>query len=226
MPAGPPRSPAVGQSWRYAKRSGFSGRLVDNQLDQVAKIGGTGEEHTVEIDSRSEAGESDAKKAWGSVWLSKYTSRNGPTPLPSEIQEPWGSVTVDPHWREVQVYETPIPLWPTLLQPGWSYRITTKYKTPTADAGYWWEQTMVAQNWESITVPAGHFRTLRFTNMINFTDTDLTRTNSKRKETVWFAPEIGRWVRRESSGSYYLTNSGDDRSYEESAFRWELVSFT
>jgi len=27
-------------------------------------------------------------------------------------------VLVDPHWDLVQVYKTPIPLWPMQLQPG------------------------------------------------------------------------------------------------------------
>ena len=57
---------------------------------------------------------------------------------------------------------------------------------------------MKAHSWETITVPAGQFKTLRFTNMINFTSSDMSRTVSSRQETLWFAPEVGRWVARES----------------------------
>ena len=81
-------------------------------------------------------------------WLSKYVPHPETPPdraLPSEIQQPWGKVLVDPHWSQVQVYETSIPLWPTLLQPGWKFYINTKYKTPTNEAGLPWGQTMTAQ---------------------------------------------------------------------------------
>ncbi len=58
-------------------------------------------------------------------------------------------VAVDPHWGQVQVYETPIPLWPTVLEPGWVTRISTDYKTPADQAARPWDQTMRAQAWET-----------------------------------------------------------------------------
>jgi hypothetical protein len=146
--------------------------------------------------------------------------------LPSEIQAPWGQVLVDPHWGQVQVYETPIPLWPAQLTPGWKTRFNTKYKTPTNQNGLSWDQTMVAHGWETITVPAGQFKTLRFTNMVNFKSTDFSRENSVRKETLWFAPEVGRWVARESTGSFYIEDSSVDTPYDEPGFRWELTEWT
>jgi hypothetical protein len=216
------RAPSVGQSWRYAKVAGLSGRLLDNQIDQVAAV-----DDMVHIDSRSEAAQGGPKKSWGRRWLSNYAARDNPIgPLPSEVQRPWGSVLIDPHWSEVQAYETPIPLWPTELRPGWSSRFYTKYTTPTQDTGLWWDQTMTAHAWESVSVPAGRFTVLRFTNMIDFVDTDGARTSCRRQETLWFAPEVGRWVIRESGGTYYLTNSADDTRHEENRYRWELVSYS
>lgn len=47
-----------------------------------------------------------------------------------------------------------------------------------------------------------------------------------RQETVWFAPETGRWVARESSGSYYVQDSSVDTPYDESAYRWDLLAWT
>ncbi len=78
-------------------------------------------------------------------------------------------ILADPHWGQVQVYQTPIPLWPAQLQPGWQTHFKTMYKTPTNKNALLWDQTMRARSWESVTVPAGQFKTLRFTNMINFT---------------------------------------------------------
>jgi hypothetical protein len=43
---------------------------------------------------------------------------------------------------------------------------------------------------------------------------------------MWFAPEIGRWVARESVGTYYLDDSVDDTAYNESSYRWKLTEWT
>jgi hypothetical protein len=221
-PSASVRPPSVGQSWRYAKVGSYSGRVVDDQVDQIGAIGSS-----VRIDSHSEPATSASKKSWPRRLLSSYAVHENPVgPLPGEIQEPWGNVLVDPHWSEVQMYETPIPLWPTELRAGWSSRFFTKYTTPTNDVGVAWDQTMTAHGWEAVKVPAGRFTALRFTNLIDFADADGMRTACQRKETLWFAPEVGRFVIRESGGTYYLNNSSDDSQHEESSYRWELLSYT
>ena len=218
------REPALGQSWRYVKRDLYTRAIVDDQIDSVAAVG-----KFIDIDSRSEATRptSAAGSSWGNSWLRKYIPhRESYTgPLPSEVQSPWGSVLVDPHWSQVQVYEAPIPLWPRRLVPGWRTYINTQYKTPTNEYGLPWQQTMNARDWEMITVPAGQFRALRFSNMINFGSADYSRAACQRRETVWIAPEVGRWIARESSGTYYIDDSAADTPYDESAYRWELLEW-
>ena len=145
---------------------------------------------------------------------------------PAKYRIPGGWSWRTRNWGQVQVYETAIPLWPALLQPGWQTHFKTKYKTPTNKNALLWDQTMKARSWESITVPAGRFNTLRFTNMINFTSSDMMRTVSSRQETLWFAPEVGRWVARESTGSYYQDNSAVDTPYSENSYRWELIEWS
>lgn len=220
------RQPVVGQSWRYAKHDIYTRAVVDEQVDRVVSV-----DHSVEIDSRYQAATSEenaAKQRWGAALLQRYLGhRDGAAgTLPSEIQDPWGMVEVDPHWSQVQVYETPIPLWPTQLRPGWQTSISTKYKTPTNQDGLPWRQTMKAHAWETISVPAGQFRTLRYTNMIQFQNDDGGRKDSLRQETLWFAPEVGRWVARESTGTYYLDDSVADQPFNESGFRWELLQWS
>ena len=217
------RQPAVGQSWRYSKHDLFSGARLADELDRVAAVG-----RTIEIGSSNEApkGAPDSNSQWGAEILQKYVHEKPLGALPSEIQRPWGMVLADPHWGQVQVYETPIPLWPQQLRPGWQTHFTTKYKTPASQSELLWDQTMKAHEWQAITVPAGQFNALRFTNMINFASSDTFRTNSDRQETLWFAPEVGRWVARESLGSYYLENSAADTPYTESGFRWELIEWS
>jgi hypothetical protein len=219
------RQPAAGQSWRYAKHDLFTRAVVDTQVDQVAAVG-----RTVDIDSHTEGTPQHAAQSssWGSSVLRQFGgdhSKPGAV-LPSEVQAPWGMVLVDPHWSQVQLFETPIPLWPAQLQPGWRTHIKSTYTTAEGRTGLSWDQTMKAEAWETITVPAGQFRTLRYTNLINFLDNDITRVDCVRRETIWFAPEVGRWVARESSGSFYVDDSAVDQPYNESGYRWELLAWT
>jgi hypothetical protein len=222
-PAQNVRQPVPGQSWRYAKSDIFTRKLVDEQVDRVATVN-----QTVEIGSSYQVPAKAAKGGWGAAELQKYTGhQNIPAgSLPSEIQDPWGMVAVDPHWSQVQVYETPIPLWPAVLEPGWTTRISTDYKTPADQAARPWNQTMKAQAWETVTVPAGQFKALRFTNLIKFKHSDFSRTDSQRQETIWFAPEVGRWVARESQGTYYVADSTIVTPYNENGFRWELLAWS
>ncbi len=224
VPTKPVRPAAVGQTWRYAKHDLYTGVIVDTQIDTVASVN-----RTVDIDSRFEKAPAPSGKAqWGMDWLAKYMGSDHPAsgPLPSEVQDPWGMVLVDPHWGQVQVYERPIPIWPSSLRPGWSDHFVTRYKTPSDSDGLLWDQTMKAEAWETVTVPAGAFRALRYTSAIHFVHSDFARSNSMRYETAWFAPEVGRWVARESRGSYYLAESVDDRPINENGFRWELLAWT
>jgi hypothetical protein len=217
------RQPAVGQVWRYAKHDLFTRALIDTQVDRVAAIDGR-----VEIDSIAEAGKKEKSSLWGAEFLRKYVvpreTANGD--LPPEVQEPWGMVLVDPHWAQVQVYERPIPLWPEQLRPGWQTQVSTKYKTPVYQDALAWDQIMRAHAWETISVTAGRFHTLRFTNLIKYQNGDIARSNSVRQETVWFAPEVGRWVARESRGSYYLEDSLVVQPYNENGYRWELLEWS
>jgi len=206
----------TGQTWRYAKHDLFTGALLDTQVDRVSAV-----ERTIDIESHTE-GDTAAESA--SRWRRYFARPKSAVDLPTEIQSPWGMILVDPHWGRAQVYEPAIPLWPTTLQPGWQARINTTYKSEAGPA-LPWNQTLKAEARETITVPAGQFKTLRYVNVIRFVSSDPGRTDSVRQETLWFAPEVGRWVVRESRGSYYLDDSIADTQAVESSFRWELLSW-
>jgi hypothetical protein len=83
---------------------------------------------------------------------------------------------------------------------------------------------MRAHRWESIATPAGHFTALLYTNLINFRYTNVSgRVAGQRKERIWIAPEVGRWVVRESSGTFYQDAA---EPFDEDSYRWELLSWT
>ena len=215
------RPPAVGQSWAYAKHDYFTGAIVDTQIDRVKAVG---ESIVVASHSETTGDVSRAYPFWSDNWWHKYmgadTARIGG---PIEIHRPWGMVVIDPHWSEMQAYENPLPLWPTQLRPGWSTIVNTNYRIP--DSGEWmpWQLDMHAQRWESITVPAGHFTALRCYNIIDFRFTNASeRTAAQRIEHIWFSPEIGRWVVRESVGTF---REDVGTEVNESSYRWELLNW-
>jgi hypothetical protein len=197
------RQPAVGQAWHYSKRDLYNGGTLHDEVDSVAAI-----DRLILINTSSGGGRRPGDGEAG------------------EIQSPWGMVSVDPHWGELQTYATPVPLWPMQLQPGWQTRVSTKYTTPRHGEPLDWQQSMKARAWESITVPAGRFTVLRYTNLIRYTSGEFERSGCTRQETLWFAAEIGRWVARESKGSYYVRGSVSDQAHLENAYRWELLNWS
>ena len=68
------------------------------------------------------------------------------------------------------------------------------------------------------------FLTLRYQNLINYESDDDNKTDCVHKETIWFAPEIGRWVAREVSGSYRIQGQINVLILEDS-FQWQLSSY-
>lgn len=216
------RAPAVGQSWRYAKHDYFTGEVLDTQIDRVSSTG-----QSIEITSHSESAEDRpiAFSSWGEGWWRNYmpadAARSGG---PIEIHRPWGMVAVDPHWSEMQAFEKAVPIWPSELRPGWSRVVSTRYKTPGSDEAMPWQLSMNAKEWAFVTVPAGRFLALRYANFIDFRfSVYAERTAAQRIEHIWFAPEIGRWVRRESTGTFHEQIHGE---VQESSYRWELLSWT
>jgi hypothetical protein len=195
------RPPALGQQWVYEVRNVFNGEVVDILTETVIEIG-----PIVRI-------ERQGKK------LGK---------LPDEIQAPWGRIAQDPHWTPPQVFVKPVPLWPEQLSARWSGFYKTRYQVlGNPDNDYYWGLSIDAKGWGRIKAIAGEFDALYFTNTAdNFQSDDWFRMVSNRREKVWFAPEIGRWVMRESFGEYlWLGSSGWADSILEDFLRWELISW-
>ena len=192
------RPPQVGQEWTYVKRDVFEGKIRGVITEKVASVGST-----IVIERMDDSG---AK-------------------LPSEIQGPWGVVRLDTSWSRLMSFKPPIPLWPEELTASWSKQLNTKYSLGGySENAYNWQEFMSAHGWEQITVPAGTFLTLRYQNLINFESNDDNKVNCIRKEIIWFAPSIGRWVARESSGSYMIQGQLGVPILEDS-FQWQLTSY-
>jgi hypothetical protein len=197
-PLPPVRPPQVGQEWTYVKRDVFDGKNLGLVTERVASVGST-----IVIERLDEGG-----------------SR-----LANEIQGPWGMVQTDPQWPKVVSFSPAIPLWPQELSGTWNKQFITKYKLAGySDSAYSWQEYMSAHGWEQITVPAGTFLTLRYQSLVNYESNDDNKVNCIRKETVWFAPSIGRWVARESSGSYMIQGQLGTPNLEDS-LQWQLTAY-
>jgi hypothetical protein len=221
------REPAIGQSWRYRKTDLINRSVVDTEFEHVTAVKETGETRIrcdkLQNNPPIHAG---SYPSWGTQWLRKYLGQPQPgDSLEDEVHAPWGMILVDSHWQDRQVYEEPIPLWPTQLLPGWSKTIGTYYETAESPhESLPWQLTMHAQGWELVTVPAGQFTALRCFNIINFRYSNASeKVDGQRLEKMWFVPQIGRWAARESLGTYYQ-DVGE--RIHENTYRWELLDWT
>ena len=192
------RAPQVGQEWTYVKRDVFDGRMLGVVTEKVTSIGST-----IVIERTDEGGDR----------------------LASEIQGPWGTVHTTTAWPRIISFNPPIPLWPQELSSNWSKQLNTKYGLGGYSGNsYGWQEYMSANGWEQITVPAGTFLTLRYQNLIGYDSEDDNKVDCIRKETIWFAPSIGRWVARESSGTYMIQGQVGAQILEGS-YQWQLTSY-
>jgi hypothetical protein len=192
------RAPQVGQEWTYLKRNVFNGASLGLINERVTSIGAN---ITIE-----------------------QTAANGGK-LPNEIQTTWGMVATDTLWSKVLNFSPALPLWPLELSTSWSKQFNTKYSV----AGYPgsplnWQEFMSVQGWEKIAVPAGEFTALKFQKLINYDSEDPNKVDCIRKVTAWFAPQIGRWVARESSGSYRIQAQVGAEILED-RFVWQLTAY-
>ena len=191
------RPPQVGQEWTYIKRDIFNGKTLGIINERVAKIG-------------------------PSITIERFEDG---TAIASEIQSSWGFVTLDPQWSKLLAFNPPLPLWPLELSSSWAKQFNTKYSIGgDSDNKLGWQEYMSCHGWEKITVPAGQFLALKFQTLINYENEDANKTDCIRKETVWFAPQIGRWVARETSGSYQIQGQ-IGVVINEGSYQWQLTAY-
>jgi len=195
------RAPAVGQQWVYEVRNIFNGELVDILTETVVSVG-------------------------PKIQIAREGKKLGK--LPDEIQEPWGMILQDPHWTPPQRFTKAVPLWPLQLNRNWSDFYQTRYQVlGIPDNDFYWGLSIDAKSWNRMKVIAGEFDVLYFVSTAdNFQSDDWFRMASNRRDKVWFSPQIGRWILRESFGEYLWLGSGGwaDANLEE-YLRWELIAW-
>lgn len=191
------RPPEIGQEWTYIKKDVFNGKTLGIINERVASI-------------------------QPNITIERFEDNSV---LPKEIQSSWGYVVVSPQWPKLLSFSPALPLWPQELTNSWSKQFKARYSIggyPNGNLG--WEEYMSNHGWEEITVPAGKFMALKYQTLINYENEDPNKTACIRKETAWFAPSVGRWVARETSGSYQIAGQMGV-VINEGSFHWQLASY-
>jgi hypothetical protein len=94
------------------------------------------------------------------------------------------------------------------------------------DNDFYWGLNIDARGWSRVKTLAGEFDALHYVNTTDFFEShDWFRIASNRRDQVWFAPHIGRWIVRESFGEYLWRGMRGSGSIKEDYLRWELISW-
>lgn len=195
------RPPQVGQWWTYQKFNFFNAQKLSVVRETVASAGSVG---TV-VQRQEESG----------------------MPLSPEQHGAWGQVLRDPAWDYPLNLEQTVPLWPASLTVGQTQTVHTHYLEDGGSYRHWVQVYATVKGWERVTLPVGTFDTVRVERLLRLSHHDFSRSDTLRLDVLWLAPEVGRWVARETSGRYRIPD-GDSRGgneYLEDHFRWELTGW-
>ncbi|MFZ9676795.1 MAG: hypothetical protein ACO3BH_00420 [Quisquiliibacterium sp.] len=173
-PLAPPRV-RVGDRWRYGVVDLYRNQLIDELTMQVI---------TIEPQLRLSVTASDGSQRSQEVYVDAWRA----------IQDPFYDLTA--------IFRAANPLLPSPLQQGANLRLTNAWKPPGKSGWLFWSEWIDALQWELVSVPAGDFTALRVLRRIAYDHPDVFRLSNERTETLWYAPQVNRWVRREWTGSY------------------------
>lgn len=193
-----PRAPAPGQRWTYRKYNGYNSALLATEEHEVTAL-----EPRVRIRIRSDASPDELE----------------------ELQQPWGQVQREYSWDAMLNYEQALPLWPADLSPGGRSVHSAHYRIDNDSFRYWITQHTSVLGWENVTLTQGPQLALRIEKFIRLQHRDIARTETIRRDTLWLAPQIGRWVAREVTGEFRIANGRGISRQREDWHRWELVSW-
>jgi hypothetical protein len=192
------RAPALGQTWTYQKFNVYNSQLLDTVKEEVVDVA-------------------------GGIRISRRSVNN--LAVGDEFQPVWGRVQEDPYWDSLQTYEVPMPLWLDNFALGTSQSSSTHYRSGRSSFRYWINARTTVTAWEQIELSCGSFETVRIEKIIRLNHPDISRLDTVRRDTIWFAPEVGRWVARETNGEFRISGRRGGWTGREDHFRWQLESW-
>jgi hypothetical protein len=193
------RAPALGQSWTYQKFNVYNSQRLDTVKEQIVDVS-------------------------GGIRISRRSQDN--LDVGDEFQPVWGQVTQDPYWDSLQTYAAPLPLWLDNFAIGTSQTNSTNYLSGNSSFRYWINARTTVTGWERVLLAGKTFDTVRIEKIIRLNHPDITRLDTVRRDTLWLAPDIGRWVARETNGEFRIPGRRFGGTGREDHFRWQLESWT
>jgi hypothetical protein len=195
-----PPSAKIGDEWVYAE----SNRYNDLQTAVVTqKV--VGVDPIIRISHRAKSGDVT-------------------TDRPEEIYDSLWSIKQEPAYGNVQIFERPLPFLPDGMLAGTRKVFQTAYKIDGVNKLFYWRSHLFAAGWERMKVPAGEFTALRIERSSWFAHPDSFRSDNVRRDIIWYAPAVNRWVRREWTGEF--RSPGARRvPMREDWVRWDLLSY-
>jgi hypothetical protein len=192
----------VGDRWRYQVIDRYRDRLVESPIVEVAEV--------------------------APELVLRVTGR-GSVPVPDErYAAPW-SVLQETVYGITMRFDEPVPLVPLPTPPGAGSTRVVSYTVPGETRTRRWSQRLSIDGWETVTVPAGRYDSLRISRVIAFDHPDTGRNASTRTDRLWYAPAVNRWVRREWRGEYVSAGIGDNPSEgtraTEDWLEWRLAAW-
>ena len=185
-----------GDRWRYAVINQYNGSKTGEILAQVRSVA-----PQVLVELTTDKGVRQGDELYSAPW--------------QVIQEPFYGI--------VQIFDSPQTLLPAGIGLGASMVQRTAYRVPGQDDRYAWYARSEPVQWERVRVPAGEFDALRVQRDIFFAHSDRWRITPSRRETLWYAPQVNRWVQREWTGWYRW--AGVRVPLREDWISWRLMEY-
>jgi hypothetical protein len=189
----------VGDRWRYRLIDRYNGAVLGETTVEVVAI-------TPDISLRVDPG-------------------GGRPVLEERWADPW-TVLIDTTYDFPLLFETPVPVVPPGARAGQGITTASRYRSERSSSVLGWQQRLRVVGWERVQVPAGTFEALRIERFVTYQHPDVFRYAPERTDTLWYAPQVRRWVAREWTGSYLPGAPGGraSRALEDSV-RWELTGW-
>jgi hypothetical protein len=195
-----PPSVRIGDEWVYAESNRYNDLPLSTVTQRVIAI-----DPIIRISHRAQSGEVSTER-------------------PEEIYDSLWSIKQEPAYGDVQIFERPLPFLPAGMQAGTKSVFQTAYKIDGVNQLFYWRSHLFAAGWERVKVPAGEYTALRIERTSWFAHPDLFRSDNLRRDIIWYAPTVNRWVRREWTGEYRSPGARRIPARED-WIRWDLMSY-
>jgi hypothetical protein len=126
--------------------------------------------------------------------LVKHSDRDRDPAVSETYPKPWFMAS-ESGGSEARDFYPPLELVRFPLQPGSKWRQTIHVTGPART--YIWFVDAGAMGWETVSTPAGSFKALKIVLQMDLGDGDWIWRDRRVTETLWYAPDVKRWVRRE-----------------------------